>query len=685
MRRILLLCSCLLYLQFAAQQLQRETDSLVHLIDTTKNMETKLVRMASLAQKHFQGGDQKKALRLLAYAAKEGRRIGSDMALGEIFHRRGNIYYFQSIFDSALASFEKALVYRRKAGDSPGIIKTSSNIGGIYSMLQKNQKALQYYEEALRREAELGYPEGTYVQINNVGTIYHILQKHDKAIEYLRKAQRLYAGKPADLIYVYSELSLTFKDMKKMDSAYHYNALSIKEGEAAGDERSTAISIMERATLFMHDKKYRAADSLLRKALAISSKHEDKRAMWGIYGNLAASQIERNQMDSALVYLDLVAKLQKDLNVKTNRQDQAQLFAEYYFRKKEYQKAFESLKLFDKYKDSLYDAENTAQMQEMLTRFETEKKEKQNQLLQSENKRHKTTRDYLIVILIIAFIALVGGMIAINKIRKAKKEILAQKALIEEKQKEILDSIHYARRIQYALLAGEQLLNQHLPEYFVLFRPKDVVSGDFYWAAATDEGFVYLTGDCTGHGVPGAFMSLLNISKLNEAVNEKNISRPDLTLNYVRTEIIKALNPKGSTVESKDGMDAVLCRLNLKEMKLEFAAANNSFYILRKNELIHCKADKMPVGKTFENATPFTYNEISLEKGDIIYTFTDGLADQFGGDKGKKFKYKQLETFLKSVAHEPMEMQKEKLNKVFQDWKGKLEQVDDICVIGVRV
>ncbi len=266
-----------------------------------------------------------------------------------------------------------------------------------------------------------------------------------------------------------------------------------------------------------------------------------------------------------------------------------------------------------------------------------------------------------------------------------QKAILEQKAVIEEKQKEIVDSIHYAKRIQFALLAGESLLKTHLPDHFVLFKPKDVVSGDFYWATPTDEGFIYITADCTGHGVPGAFMSLLNISKLSQVINENKITRPDLVLNHIRTEISKVLNAEGTAEESKDGMDAILCKLDLKNKKLEYASANNTFYIIRNNALLTCKADKMPVGKGHNDHVSFTYNEIALEKEDVIYTLTDGYADQFGGPKGKKFRYKQLEQLLLSVHRLPMQEQSKILDQQFNSWKGPLDQVDDVLIIGVRV
>lgn len=309
----------------------------------------------------------------------------------------------------------------------------------------------------------------------------------------------------------------------------------------------------------------------------------------------------------------------------------------------------------------------------------------------------QTLKDKDRVILIIAALSILGIILLLfsirsnNQRRKANKllseqksEIERQKHLVDEKQKEILDSINYAKRIQTALMANSKMMNENLPEHFIFFKPKDIVAGDFYWAAPVSDGFMYITADSTGHGVPGAFMSLLNISKLNDAIN-KNSSRPDIILNEVKDGIIKALNPEGSSEESKDGMDAILCKLDHKNMKLQYAAANNSFCILRNNEIITCKADKMPVGKSHDDNGRFTFNELQLEHGDMIYTFTDGYGDQFGGPEGKKFKHKNLRDVFQEVAKLPVSKQKEIIANRFEDWKGELEQVDDVLVIGVRV
>jgi serine phosphatase RsbU (regulator of sigma subunit) len=259
-----------------------------------------------------------------------------------------------------------------------------------------------------------------------------------------------------------------------------------------------------------------------------------------------------------------------------------------------------------------------------------------------------------------------------------------QKKILEEKNKDITDSITYAKRIQKALMASDSLLTKNLPEYFVLYKPKDIVSGDFYWAEKIDNKFLIATCDCTGHGVPGAFMSLLGVSFLNEITKERNIIQPDLIFNHLRNDIIKALNPEGNEEEGKDGMDAVLCSFDFQKMELQFACANNPLWVFRNNECIEFKPDKFPIGMQGELKS-FSLQKLQLQKGDVIYTFTDGFADQFGGEKGKKFKYKQLNEKLSAISILPLAEQKKELEKTFDAWKGNLEQVDDVLVIGIRI
>ena len=288
-----------------------------------------------------------------------------------------------------------------------------------------------------------------------------------------------------------------------------------------------------------------------------------------------------------------------------------------------------------------------------------------------------------------------------EKIQKANELISEQrqiaeeqKKIVEEKNKDILDSIHYAKRIQYAMLIKREYFEDYIPEYMLLFMPKDIVSGDFYWAhskfndpqkPAKENMHWYLAAaDCTGHGVPGAVMSMLGMSFLNEIIKNNDSLTPAEILHTLREKVIKELGQNGDAENSKDGMDISLVRWNFRTNEFLWAGANNPIYLIRNGQFEKIKGDKQPIGY-FPEPKPFTNHSFRLEKGDCFYIFSDGYADQFGGPLGKKFKYKQLEDLLLKNYQLPMKEQRKILRDTFNNWKGELDQVDDVCVVGIRV
>ncbi len=274
---------------------------------------------------------------------------------------------------------------------------------------------------------------------------------------------------------------------------------------------------------------------------------------------------------------------------------------------------------------------------------------------------------------------------ATREIKKQKQSVERQKELIEEKHKEITDSINYAERLQKALMANKILLDTHLNNYFIFFNSKEKVSGDFYWAAELDNGtFLLACADSTGHGVPGAIMSMMNMNSLKESVKD-GYKRTDEILNNTRKIIIDTLANDGSTEGGRDGMDCSLLCFDFRKSKLQCSLANNPVWIIRGMELIEIKPDKMPVGKHDRQEVPFVLHEIDILPGDMVYTFTDGYADQFGGENGKKFKYSNLQKLLLEISGEELFEQSKILEGKFNNWKGSLEQIDDVCVIGVRI
>ncbi len=286
----------------------------------------------------------------------------------------------------------------------------------------------------------------------------------------------------------------------------------------------------------------------------------------------------------------------------------------------------------------------------------------------------------------------------IEEVTTQRDEIEKQKEIVEEIHYEVEQSIDYATRLQSTILPEEKLLGKHLTDHFVLFKPKDKVSGDFYWWTHIENHTIITAADCTGHGVPGAFMSMLGGSFLREIIEKEYITNTGLILKKLRKEIIKSLKQKGEVGEQKDGMDMAIISINHETNIVQFSGANNPLYIITNDKrnltgfknllgiegFYETKPNKMPIA-IYEKMDNFTTHEIQLEKGDQLYMFSDGFADQFGGPKGKKFKYKPFKKLLLENADKPMTKQKEILNYAFENWKGNIEQVDDVVVIGIKI
>ncbi len=263
--------------------------------------------------------------------------------------------------------------------------------------------------------------------------------------------------------------------------------------------------------------------------------------------------------------------------------------------------------------------------------------------------------------------------------------MLKQQDYIRQQEKELTDSIRYASLIQAAVLPTRDYLRNILPEHFILFQPRDIVSGDFYWATRLGQKVYLAAADCTGHGVPGAFMSIMGISFLNEIMGQKVQHRTNRVLNQLREKVMKALHQKGSQQEPKDGMDIALVMLDQENRLLEFSGAFNPLYLIRDNQLVEYRGDRMPIGVNAIEERSFSSHVIELREGDRLYLFSDGFADQFGGPEGKKYKYVPFQKFLLTIHQEEMEEQKMMLINELLEWKGDEEQVDDILVIGIQI
>jgi serine phosphatase RsbU (regulator of sigma subunit) len=270
----------------------------------------------------------------------------------------------------------------------------------------------------------------------------------------------------------------------------------------------------------------------------------------------------------------------------------------------------------------------------------------------------------------------------INVYNELEHRVKDRTAQLHEKNQEITDSIAYARRIQNAVLPPFSLVQEHFKDSFILYKPRDIVSGDFYWFEKKGEVMLIAAADCTGHGVPGAMLSVVCSNALYRSVNEFGLTVPGNILDKTRELVLENLAKSGEGIN--DGMDISLCAVDSKTGKVTWSGANNNLWYLSNNALCEVKAHKQPIGRT-NTPTPFPTHEIPIRTGDIFYLVTDGFADQFGGDKGKKFKRRQLEALLHATGSMPLATQKRTLEHVFTNWKGELEQVDDVTIVGVRI
>jgi serine phosphatase RsbU (regulator of sigma subunit) len=421
-------------------------------------------------------------------------------------------------------------------------------------------------------------------------------------------------------------------------------------------------------------------------------------AIW--LGNIGATESKLGKFKTGEKYLLQSLELSESINdfegIKETNQNLSVLYdtlgkitANPALAKNYFQQSLEHYRKFIEARDSIVNAENIRSQTRAEMNYEFEMKEmtmKEKQKLDDERNRRQRMISWFAVgglVLVSVFSVLLLKRFRITS--RQKKIIEQQKKIVEEKNKDITDSISYAKKIQEAIFTEKEVKYRLFPDAFVLLLPRDIVSGDFYWFAEKNGRRLIASVDCTGHGVPGAFMSMIGNYFLQEAVNEKGIVRPDLILGELRHLVIDSLKQKGEEGETRDGMDVALLSFDDAANTVEYAGANNPLWLIRNGELTEYEPDKRPIGYFSGLDLPFTNHKIKLRRGDVLYIFTDGYADQFGGAEGKKFKYRQFEELLLSVHGRPMPEQEKILTERFNEWKGPLEQVDDVCVIGIRV
>ncbi len=606
------------------------------------------------------------------------------------------IYQDFNSIDTCELFFKKAISIADTIEDCKVIARLYTNMSALYDKSHKFQISISYLLIALKY-ADRCDANKTQILLN-IGKEYMNTNNYEKAGKYLKDGylNAYKIGSPDYIIDAAADYALFYQNTNRFSGSLIILDTAIKFIDTVNYIQSSAKLCRSLAWSYVELENFTKATYYADMNVRLCYQMEDDNSLAEALDYRGYIYFKQKKYDAAIkIYLqglDLAKKVNNEIFIKNFYQSLYRA----YDKSKNYEKAIYYSKLYIELNDSISSYVNSAINSEMETKYNSEKKEAEIKLLNQQSKYSalelsKSKQQKILLSLALLLTAVILVFVIYNYfqkrkanilINKQKEELQIQKNLVEEHQKETIDSINYAKKIQYALLAHDDLLKKNLLDYFVLFNPKDIVSGDFYWATEHNDKFYLACCDSTGHGVPGAFMSLLNIGFLSEAIKEKNILLPNEVLNYVRKRLIESIGNDGQ----QDGMDAILICIEKVdgEKKVTYSAANNKPMLITDNQIVEYPADKMPVGKG-ERTESFTNHQLHVKAGDMLYLYTDGYADQFGGPKGKKFKYKQLNAMLLENSTKDINVQSELLVNEFDLWKGDLEQVDDVCVIGIRI
>ena len=682
----------------------------------------------------------------------ELEKIGDKVGIARNYNNIGIIYSDMGNYDKALEFYLKSLKIKEELGDKRGIAQSYNNIGILHKDHGNNEKSIEYYQKSLDLSEEIGDYLSASDALNNLGNVYSDLgtiakkkgnenesdKNYEKSIEYFLKALKI-RNELSDIkgiAHSYGNLANIYVLQGKYKTALEYHTKSLNALIEIDDKSGIASTYGNLAYLYT--------------MVADEAKNETDK---------------KNNLTRSIYYGEMGFELADTIGALPLKRTISQILMVSYKKTGKLKEALDFAEIFIEINDSIFNQDKTRALADAEKKFEAEKKQLEIEKLSKEKalqnseilrEKEKSQRQKIVIIFIIVglILVIVFTIFVIQRLRITRKQkriieeqkqvvdetniilnqqndeiraqrdeisaqrdlVTKQKERIEGQKKEITDSITYAQQIQQAMLPDlgvllgnntheeiTQLSSQHplINDYFVLYKPKDIVSGDFYWSTRINEMLILTVADCTGHGVPGAFMSMLGISYLNEIVRKKEVTKASEVLNQLRSSVIEALKQKGVMGEQKDGMDIVFCAINTETMVLQYAGANNPLYIVpgsgfrvpdevdpkhetRNSELIEIKADPQPVAIHVE-MKPFTNHEIQLNKGDCIYLASDGFQDQFGGEKGKKFMLKRFKEMLLANSEMTMKDQKENLESTFEEWKGGYKQIDDVTIIGIRI
>lgn len=581
--------------------------------------------------------------------------------LGDAPHRAaclnglGNSYAQTGDYAKALNAYFESLSISTKQGDERRESIAMMNIANVYANRDDGGNAIKFYKQSIPLKEKLNDNEGLLTIYMNMGGVYLDLGQLTEAENCAVKSAELIKdyGVKADSSFLLSLEGKIFLERKQFDKALEKFALGKKIAEETGDTPSMATCVIQTGLVYAQMKDTAKAGPYIREGFTTLQEMGEQPLIEDLYEAVADAYASAGYPEESYHLLKTLLTMQDTVHSR----ELSELIAR---------------------KEALFNKEKT---QHELDNY------KQNALIGDLQLQRSRWLIIVLVLAVIAVLLLVGFLVNRNRIKQSINEKLEQSnAEITTQKNAITDSINYAKKIQDSILPPDSLVHEIIPDSFILYLPKDVVSGDFYWVEKVKGLSIFAAVDCTGHGVPGALMSVIGFNLLTQAVNEMGLTKPADILHHLDFGVNKLLRQSGEGGLVKDGMDLAVCTLDPKTRVLQYAGVFNPVYIITGGELVQIKADKFPIGINTDGVTDdYTNHSMQLQPGDMIYVFSDGYPDQFGGVAGKKYMYNRFRQFLLTIYKLDVSGQKQRLMDEFHRWRGVQEQVDDIIVIGVRV
>ncbi|MBA3704440.1 MAG: tetratricopeptide repeat protein [Bacteroidetes bacterium] len=641
---------------------------------------------------YYKQGNYAEALKNHLVALRIRKELKDKSGQADSYINMGNVYVDEGNYSEALKEYTEALKIKIELGNKAGVALAYSNMGVIYSHQGNYPEALKSYLAALKIREEIKDENGEADCYNNIGVIYFDQDNYSEALKNYLKTLKI-KGKIGDktgIARAYDNIGNIYSAKGNYSEALKNYQEALKMRTENGDKSGIALALGSIGAIYSAQMKYSEALKNHLAALKIQEEIGYKLGIANSYSAIGLIYQKQRDIVKAITYGEKSLALARELGVILSIRDASNSLFESYKRSGRYKEALEMHELFLQSRDSMINEKNQKEIMSQQFKYDYDKKALADSLnfmnqknisdLKNEAER-KAEQNKRYTLYAGLSLMLIFSLFIFSRFRVTAK----QKKVIEHQNLQIVESINYSKQIQEAVLPSEKTFHAFFPDSFILYKPKAIVSGDFYWVAEKNNKIICAVVDCTGHGVPGAFMSLLGNNLLENIIKKNDITNPAFILDCLNEEITTVMKQDKERSTIKNGMDLALITIDKANGQLEYAGAHNPLYVLRNGELSELKADRMPIGSLNKIAAGFTNHVMELKKDDMLYMFSDGFPDQIGGPERKKFFYKPFKELLCNIQQLALSDQKQKLDETITTWKAEYEQTDDILLVGIKI